>query len=193
YGMHSCVHSWTISMLNDRWDERLERLALTCVASEVPSTNADRWWILQQRLLQHAASHEHSITNGTADIVGLEWALHSLCNLYTDQGKLAEAEAMYSRALQGFEEALGPKHTSTLSAVSNLGSLYADQGKLAEAEAMYSRMLQGYEEALGPKVMPSYLPALDTMSNFGNLLSRTGRKDTAKILYTRALVKYTTI
>ncbi|KAF2676925.1 hypothetical protein K458DRAFT_257845, partial [Lentithecium fluviatile CBS 122367] len=62
-------------------------------------------------------------------------------------GKLAEAEAMYSRALQGYEEALGPKHTSTLGTVNNLGLLYADQGKLAEAEAMYSRALQGYEEA----------------------------------------------
>ncbi|KAF1967847.1 HET-domain-containing protein, partial [Bimuria novae-zelandiae CBS 107.79] len=105
YGMHSCVHSWTISVLNDRWDESLARLAVTCVASEVPSTDADRWWLLQQRLLQHAARHEHSITNVTADIVGLEWALHNLGDLFKDQGKLAEAEAMYSRALQGREEA----------------------------------------------------------------------------------------
>ncbi|KAL5389916.1 hypothetical protein DPSP01_001976 [Paraphaeosphaeria sporulosa] len=56
---------------------------------------------------------------------------------------------MYSRTLQGREEALGPKHTSTLMTVNNLGLLYADQGKLAEAEAMYSRALQGKEEALG--------------------------------------------
>ena len=43
---------------------------------------------------------------------------------------------MYTRALQGKEEALGPKHTSTLDTVHNLGMLYKDQGKLAEAEAM---------------------------------------------------------
>ncbi|KAH8796050.1 TPR repeat-containing protein, partial [Hyaloscypha sp. PMI_1271] len=49
------------------------------------------------------------------------------------------------------EEALGPKHTSTLNTVNNLGLLYADQGKLAEAETMYTRALQGKEEALGPK------------------------------------------
>jgi hypothetical protein len=29
----------------------------------------------------------------------MEWALHSLGMLYADQGKLAEAEAMYFRAL----------------------------------------------------------------------------------------------
>jgi len=55
------------------------------------------------------------------------------------------------RALQGKEEALGPKHTSTLMTVNNLGNLYADQGKLGEAEKMYMRALQGREEALGPK------------------------------------------
>jgi hypothetical protein len=43
---------------------------------------------------------------------------------------------MYSRALQGYEEALGPKHTSTFDTVNNLGILYKNQGKLAEAEAM---------------------------------------------------------
>lgn len=37
---------------------------------------------------------------------------------------------MYERALRGYEEALGPKHTSTLDTVNNLGLLYADQGKL---------------------------------------------------------------
>ena len=66
-----------------------------------------------------------------------------------DQGKLAEAEAMYLRALQGYEKALGAEHTSTLDTVNNLGILYADQGKMAEAEAMYVRALQGYEKAVG--------------------------------------------
>ncbi|KAF2677607.1 HET-domain-containing protein [Lentithecium fluviatile CBS 122367] len=101
YGVHSCVHSWTISVLNREWDQELARLALTCVASEIPSTYVDKWWLLQQRLLQHVARHTHFIRNGTVGIKGVEWALHSLGNLYSDQGKLAEAEAMYSRALQG--------------------------------------------------------------------------------------------
>ncbi|KAL5371064.1 hypothetical protein DPSP01_014515 [Paraphaeosphaeria sporulosa] len=149
YGVHSCVHSWTISVLNGGWDDGLARLALTCVASEVPNTDVDKWWLLQQRLLQHVARHRWFIMNSNMDFGGMEWTLHKLGMLYADQGKLAEAEAMYSRALQGYEEALGPKHTSTLSTVNNLGNLYKNQGKLAEAEAMYSRALQGKEEALG--------------------------------------------
>jgi Tetratricopeptide repeat len=62
---------------------------------------------------------------------------------------MAEAEAMYMRALQGKEKMWGPEHTSTLDTVNNLGVLYRDQGKTAEAEAMYVRALQGYQKALG--------------------------------------------
>lgn len=42
------------------------------------------------------------------------------------------AETMFLRALQGYEEALGQEHTSTVQTVNNLGLLYADQSKLKE-------------------------------------------------------------
>ena len=150
YSVHSCVYSWTVFVLNKEWDEGLARLALTCLASEVPSINEKDWWLLQRRLLPHAIRQDLFIMDGKVDIDGLDWAFHNLGDLYADQGKLAEAEKMYIRALQGKEEALGPDHTSTLDTVNNLGNLYADQGKLAEAEKMYIRALQGKEEALGP-------------------------------------------
>ncbi|KAI3067511.1 hypothetical protein CBS147339_8466 [Penicillium roqueforti] len=68
-------------------------------------------------------------------------AFHGLGDLYSDQGKLKEAEEMYQRALAGYEKALGPNHTSTLVTVNNLGNLFSDQGKLKEAEEMYQRAL----------------------------------------------------
>jgi hypothetical protein len=40
---------------------------------------------------------------------------------------MAEAEKMYLRALQGYEKARGPNHTSTLDTVHNLGNLYKKQ------------------------------------------------------------------
>jgi Tfp pilus assembly protein PilF len=101
----------------------------------------DKWWLLQRRLLQHAAKYDRLIVDGKVDVEGMEWALHNLGGLYAGQGKLAEAEKMYTRALQGREEALGPDHTSTLIIVNNLGVLYANQGKLAEAENMFTRAL----------------------------------------------------
>ncbi|ROT37119.1 hypothetical protein SODALDRAFT_280094, partial [Sodiomyces alkalinus F11] len=61
-----------------------------------------------------------------------------------------EAEAIYRRALAGYEKALGPDHTSTLSTVNNLGNLYKARGKLDNTEAIYLRALAGTEKALGP-------------------------------------------
>ena len=77
---------------------------------------------------------------------GAEWgfqneteldALHILGDLYSDQGRLKEAEEMYQRALKGKEKALGPDHTSTLTTIHNLGNLNLNQGQLKEAEEIY--------------------------------------------------------
>ena len=94
------------------------------------------------------------------------------------------------RALQGKEEALGPKHTSTLDTVNNLGILYKNQGKLAEAEQMYVRALQGYEDALGLENVARYTPALNTMSNLGYLFAAQGELTEAKTMYSRALAGF---
>jgi len=86
--------------------------------------------------------------------------------LYADQGKLVEAEEMYQRALDGYEKAWGPEHTSTLITVNNLGLLYKDQGKLVEAEKMYQRALEGYERLRGP-THPSTKAIRRNLSNLG--------------------------
>ncbi|KAF1816463.1 hypothetical protein P152DRAFT_125308 [Eremomyces bilateralis CBS 781.70] len=97
---------------------------------------------------------------------------------------------MYMRALQGYEEILGPKHTSTLGTVNCLGTLYANQGKLKEAEEMYIRALQGYEEALDSETLPRYRPALNTISNLGDIFATKGEVHKAKTMYTRALTGF---
>ncbi|KAF2266262.1 hypothetical protein CC78DRAFT_578287 [Lojkania enalia] len=67
---------------------------------------------------------------------------------------------MYRQALQGFEKAWGPEHTSTLDIVNNLGLLYANLGRLNKVEKMYQRALQGYEKAITPENLSTYSPAL---------------------------------
>ncbi|RYP56571.1 hypothetical protein DL771_011750 [Monosporascus sp. 5C6A] len=96
--------------------------------------NQDIWL----ELIQHSDSEDPAWIREIAED---ELSFNS--DLYSDQGKLKEAEEMYQRALQGKEKALGPDHTSTLDTVNNLGILYSDQGKLKEAEEMYQRALQG--------------------------------------------------
>ncbi|KAJ5929141.1 hypothetical protein N7454_006989 [Penicillium verhagenii] len=84
------------------------------------------------------------------DSIELLGALYGLGDLYSDQGKLKEAEKMYQQALAGKEKALGPDHISTLDTVSNLGSLYSEQDKLEEAEELYQRAMAGKKKTLVP-------------------------------------------
>ncbi|PVH91284.1 hypothetical protein DM02DRAFT_734231 [Periconia macrospinosa] len=153
YSMHSCVHAWSIHVLNQERDQGLARMCVKFIGSHVPGQESDKWWLTQRRLLHHALRCSYMMLNDGSTEDEMEWACHRLGLLYADQGKLAEAEEMYQRALQGYEKALGPEHTSTLSMVNNLGSLYADQGKLAKAEEMYQWALQGYEKALGSDIV----------------------------------------
>src|SRR6266576_506723 len=181
--MHGCVHSWTIHVLNREWNHDLAKLALKFVASHVPTREADKWWLTQRRLLQHAARVSYVILNERVTDNGMEWVCYNLGLLYADQGKLDEAEKMYQRALQGKEKAWGPDHTSTLNTVNNLGVLYANQGKLDEAEKMYQRALQGYEKAWGP----DHTSTLNTVNNLGRLYADQGKLDEAEKMYQRAL------
>lgn len=186
YGMHSCMHSWTRSVLNNEWDDGLARLALTCVASEIPKDYADNWWLLEQRLLQHVARLKKFIMTDKIDSEGMHRAIYYLGSLYLDQGKLVEAEAMFVRALQGHEETFGRKHPWTLVAVQNLGVVYMHQGKLAEAEAMHDRALQGYEETLGR----NHLSTLYIVDCLGSVYLLQGRLAEAEAMSDQVLQDY---
>ena len=50
------------------------------------------------------------------------------------QGRLAEAEPYYRKALEVSRRVLGDEHPSTLSSINNMGGLLQAQGRLAEAE-----------------------------------------------------------
>ncbi|KAH8593059.1 hypothetical protein B0O99DRAFT_743067 [Bisporella sp. PMI_857] len=191
YSMHGCVHSWTIHVLNQVWDCDLARLAIKFVGSHAPGEQTVQPWMTQRRLLQHAARCSDMLLNNLVikDEISddeIARACHNLGLLYADQGKLAEAEQMYERALRGYEKALGAEHTSTLDTVNNLGNLYVDLGKLAEAEQMYERALRGCEKALGAE----HTSTLDTVNNLGNLYKDQGKLAEAEQMYERALRGY---
>ena len=70
-------------------------------------------------------------------------------HVFGNQSRLALAETMYRRALDGYEKAWGPEHTSTLDAVNNLNNLYADQGRLAETETINLQALTSSRKLRG--------------------------------------------
>ena len=80
--------------------------------------------------------------------------VNNLGNLYADQGKLAEAEKMYGRALRGYKEALGNElvasYLPALNSMIGIGDLFSKTDRNSMAEEMYTRALSGYKVAQGP-------------------------------------------
>ncbi|KAA6408178.1 MAG: Kinesin light chain [Lasallia pustulata] len=185
-----CDHALIESLEMSGGEISMAILALICVGLAVPTKDVPEYWVKERRLLLHADKCFESVYN----TINLEFqdspnslnAVHNLGNLYADQGKMAEAEAMYRRALEGKEKAWGPEHTSTMDTVNNLGVLYKDQGKMAEAEAMYRRALECREKAWGPK----HTSTLDTVNNLGILYADQGKMAEAEAMYRRALKGY---
>ncbi|PVH98920.1 TPR-like protein [Periconia macrospinosa] len=204
YATHPVVHRWAHHSQGEQFATKLGQMAVVVVGWAVPHSSTRDYTTVQRRLLPHAqAGLQWVIASRTDQSIGrggdydkdvdrgeeMETvldAIHLLGLLYYNQGKLDKAEPMYERALQGFEEALGPKHTLTLGTVNNLGNLYADQGKLVEAEQMYERALRGYEKALGPK----HTSTLDTVNNLGLLYADQGKLVEAEQMYEWALEGY---
>jgi tetratricopeptide (TPR) repeat protein len=183
YSIHGCVHSWTIYVLNQKWDYPLAKLALKLVGSHVLLQDDDKWWRTNRRLLKHATRCWDLVLSGLILDEGVEWALNNLGMLYRSLGKLDDGEKVYCRALQGSEKVLGPDHTSTLGSVNNIANLYIKQGKLGEAEELYQRALQGYEKALGP----DHTSTLRTVYNLASLYQQQDKLDEVEKLYQRAL------
>ena len=158
YTMHPVVHRWTAHIQNDDEKREVMQLAMVMVGLLVPSSTEKDSWMLQQRLLPHAerCSWWMGEIGGAGEAernfedIPVMYAMHNLGDLYSDRGRLDEAEAFYERALQGKEKALGPDYMSTLDTVHNLALPYSNQGQLDEAEALYERALQGKEKALEP-------------------------------------------
>ena len=68
--------------------------------------------------------------------------------LYADQGKLAEAEAMYKRASEGYEKAHGVNYPSTLLRLANkLLLLDTSQTEHTEVKVIHSLGLYRSDEA----------------------------------------------
>jgi tetratricopeptide (TPR) repeat protein len=88
-------------------------------------------------------------TLGEDHISTLDTVKH-LAGLYRSQGRLAEAETMYERALNGETNTSIEDNLSTLHTANILGVLYAKRKRLADSKAMFLRAAEGYAKILGP-------------------------------------------
>ncbi len=116
------------------------------------------------------------------DDIRLATTLNVLANVYLIQGKYAEAEPLYKRALAIREKALGPEHLVVAQSLNNLAELYRVQGKYAEAEPLYKRSWAIEVNALGPED----LVVAQSLEDYRALLLETGQNAEADKLEARA-------
>jgi CHAT domain-containing protein len=86
--------------------------------------------------------------------------LSNLAALYQRQGRFAEAEPLFKRALAIREKALSREHPDVGQALNNLATLYVKLEHFAEAEPLFQRALAIYQKAAG-----SEHPAVATVLN----------------------------
>ncbi len=112
----------------------------------------------------------------------LATSLNNLAVLYYGQGRDAQAEPLYQRALAIREKALGPEHPDVAQSLNNLALLYNAQGKYAQAEPLYQRSLVIREKVLGPE-HPNVATVLE---NYADLLHKLNRDAEADKMEARA-------
>ena len=76
-------------------------------------------------------------------------AANNLGLLYHDQGRLQEAQSLYTRALAKWEQHLGPEHEDVAAALNNLAEIAHAEGDWGRAEPLYERVLAIERKVLG--------------------------------------------
>ncbi|WP_146141165.1 tetratricopeptide repeat protein [Stenomitos frigidus] len=117
------------------------------------------------------------------DLTPLANSLNYLGLLYKSQGRYAEAESLYMRSLQIYEQQLGEDHPYVATSLNNLAGLYELQGRYAEAEPLYVRALQISEQQLGA----DHPDTAASLNNLAGLYKSQGLTTEAEPLYVRAL------
>jgi tetratricopeptide (TPR) repeat protein len=98
-------------------------------------------------------------------------SLNNPARVYQDQGRYAEAEPLYLRAVAIRETMPGPEHPDLSIILNNHAIFYDVQHQYAKAEPLYQRALATLEKVRGPEH-----PAMVLMlESYGALLKQTKR------------------
>ncbi|CAN0360355.1 unnamed protein product, partial [Ascophyllum nodosum] len=135
-----------------REDWRSTRRALSPLLHESGDYEGTRHLLRQEITRCEKLQAEH--THGTKEWIGAALNLaRLLCNLAVvrgEQGKYAEADRLFLRAVEIWEIALGPEHPNVATALNNRAALLNEQCKYDEAKPLYERSQAIRKKALGP-------------------------------------------
>src|SRR5262249_41345035 len=142
-----------------------------------------RTWRVWLPLEPHAEAlldHTERRGIGALPIAGIA---NQLGFLLSTRGTYARAEALFRRAVEISEKALGPKDPEMAAGLNNLAFLYDAQGQYGKAEPLYERALAIWEEALGPE----HPNVATSLSNLAMLYIAQGQYSKAEPFCQRAL------
>jgi hypothetical protein len=109
--------------------------------------------------------------------------MSKLADVYDDEGKYPQAEALYSQTLEIERRVLGPEHPNTLVSMDNLADVYERLGKYPQAEALHSQVLEIRRRVLGPE----HPDTLASMGNLADVYAEEGKYAQAEALGSQAL------
>ncbi|MFZ0570330.1 MAG: tetratricopeptide repeat protein [Rhodomicrobium sp.] len=109
--------------------------------------------------------------------------LNNLAQLLQATNQLAEAEALYRRALAIDTKSLGPDHPNVGRDLNNMAQLLQDMNRPADAEPLMRLAIATFEKGFGPN-HPNVAKAVN---NLAQLLEATGRLAEAEPLLRQTL------
>ncbi len=121
-----------------QWAERVVR----AVEQSFPEVDYQTWTRCE-RLIPHALVCAAHIDHWKMTFWEARNLLDQTGKYFYQRGQYWEAEPLWKSELAICEQALGPEHPDTLSAINNLALLYVAQGKYEQAEPLYQRALVG--------------------------------------------------
>ncbi|KAJ0347620.1 hypothetical protein COL154_013828 [Colletotrichum chrysophilum] len=91
----------------------------------------DRW--KSKELFEKVMEASHRVVG--EEHISLK-CMANLASMYTNHGRLREAEELHVRVVETLQRVLGEEHPSTLTSMANLASTYRSQGRWKEAEGL---------------------------------------------------------
>ncbi len=108
----------------------------------------------------------------------MAYPLNDLANLYREQGKYAQAEPLYQRALHIWEQALGPDHPQVAYRLNGLASLYQNRVSMPRQSLCTSEPCASGSR----RWVPTILTHERVARNYASLLRKMGREAEAQQL-----------
>ena len=125
----------------------------------------------------HVGNHHSAMRRSLSGQCGQDIAGRPhLAMVVNHQGKHAEAESLFRRAVDGYKANFGPDHEETLSTTNALASaLLRQEGKRDEAARLFCQTLEAKEAKYGK----DHESTLVTAGNYAKLLAKQGKMDEA--------------